>query len=172
MSDTTLDGTNVAICDWHGRVIWVGGRMALVQPGEFAWQYIVEEQQELCKIAVSRVVTLGEKQVLDCDNKNGDHFRVWAWPLNSPEMAICILSVIMPRELKLLSKRERETLSLLALGHDTNEIAEELEVSLSTVHTHLRRSREKTGSRNLESLAAFAARYCHPGQGTPPFDVR
>lgn len=172
MSDATLDGTYVAICDWHGRVIWVSSDKVLVQPGDDAWGHIAERQKEQCKIAFSRVATLREQQVLDCDNQNGDHFRAWLWPLQSPEMAVCILAVAMPRELQSLSKRERQTLGLLAQGHDTKEIAEELGVSLSTVHTHLRRSREKTGSRNLESLAAFAARYCHPGQDAPRPNAR
>lgn len=82
-------------------------------------------------------------------------------------MAICILSILMPKELASLSKRERETLDLLGHGHDTREIARELGVSLSTVHTHLKRAREKTGARNLESLATFVTRYCHTNQTAP-----
>jgi len=160
MSDTTLDGSYVVICDWHGHVIWLSTDTAKLTVNDYAWQYVVEEQQELCKTAFSRVVTLKETIVSDIENTKGDSFRCWLWPLNTPEMAVCILSMIMPKELKSLSKRERETLNLLAKGYATKEIAAKLDVSLSTVQTHLKRSREKTGSRNQESLAAFAARYC------------
>ena len=167
MSDPILDGSFVVICDWHGRVIWLNSDQPDLKVNDFAWRYIVDKQQEQCKTALSRVVTLRESQVYDCDNLKGDHFRCWMWPLQSSDMAVCILSTIMPRELKLLSKRERETLNLLAQGYDTKEIATQLDVSVSTVHTHLKRAREKTGSRNLESLAAFAARYCYTSTGGP-----
>ena len=140
MSDTTLDGSYVVICDWHGHVIWLSTDTAKLTVNDYAWQYVVEEQQELCKTAFSRVVTLKETIVSDIENTKGDSFRCWLWPLNTPEMAVCILSMIMPKELKSLSKRERETLNLLAKGYATKEIAAKLDVSLSTVQTHLKRS--------------------------------
>ncbi len=167
MPDTTLDGTYVTICDWHGRVVWLSGENMLLKSGEFAWQHAAEKQQEMCQAAISRVATLGEHQIIDCDNLKGDRIRSWMWPLQSPEMAICILSIAVPKELSSLSPREQETLGLLAKGHNTKEIAELRDVSVSTIHTHLRRAKEKTGCRNLESLTAFAARYCHPNRGAP-----
>ena len=172
MLDTTLDGTYVTLCDWHGRVIWLSGTKGRLKIGDYVWQYVAQEQQEHVKTAVSRVATLGELLNINCDNQDGEHIKSWLWPLLSPEMAICVLSIIMPKELFSLSKREMETLGLLALGHDTKEIAEELGVSVSTVHTHLKRSKEKTGTRNMESLAAFAARYCYPRLGASDRDQR
>jgi DNA-binding NarL/FixJ family response regulator len=41
----------------------------------------------------------------------------------------------------------------------TRDIAEELSIGLTTVHTHLRRSREKMGLLSAEALIGFAARY-------------
>jgi DNA-binding NarL/FixJ family response regulator len=41
----------------------------------------------------------------------------------------------------------------------TRDISAELEIGLTTVHTHLRRSREKLGLTSGEELIAFAARY-------------
>ena len=172
MTDTTLDGSYVVICDWHGRVVWLSNDQHLLQVSDYAWQHVIEDQQERCKTIFSRVVTLGEEQVLDFENRVGACFRCWLWPLQSPEIAVCILSIIMPKELTSLSKRERETLSLLAQGYDTKEIAAKLDVSVSTVHTHLKRSREKTGSRNQKSLAAFAARYCLTPKGAATRDIR
>jgi two-component system nitrate/nitrite response regulator NarL len=65
-------------------------------------------------------------------------------------------------ELSLLTARESECLELLAQGVDSREMARELDVSLSTVHTHLKHAREKLGLPNVESLISFAARYCYP----------
>ena len=77
-------------------------------------------------------------------------------------MAACILTKRIPTELRLLTVRESECLELLAQGFDTHEIGKELDVSLSTVHTHLKRAREKLGLSDIESLISFAARYCYP----------
>ena len=41
----------------------------------------------------------------------------------------------------------------------TRDIAKELDIGLTTVHTHLRRSRTKLGLPTAEALIAFAARY-------------
>jgi DNA-binding CsgD family transcriptional regulator len=160
MPDATLDGTYVCICDWHGRVIWISGDHPLAKPGDLVWQHLEDESQEMAKIGLARVVSLGEQATLELTNRRGDHFRSWLWPLQSPEIAVCVLSITIPKELGLLTDREREVLGLLALGHTTREIAKELDVSASTVHTHLRRAREKLSLPSVESLTGFAARYC------------
>lgn len=162
MSDATLVDTHVTICDWQGRVIWVSGNDLLTKPGDFAWQHLSEESHEPAKAAVARVVTLRETVVLESSNEQGQRFRAWLWPLHSPEMALCVLSVAIPRELSLLTARELETLSHLAQGLPTREIAARMDVSASTIHTHMRRVREKLDLPTIESLTAFAARYCHP----------
>lgn len=51
-----------------------------------------------------------------------------------------------------LSRREREVLELLALGHTNHEIADKLFVSVKTVETYRARIREKTG---LKSRADY-----------------
>lgn len=84
------------------------------------------------------------------------------WPLDSPDVAVCVLGMRIPAELGRLTKREKECLELLARGTETRDIAKQLDVSLSTVHTHLKRSREKLGLPNVEALISFAARYCYP----------
>jgi DNA-binding CsgD family transcriptional regulator len=134
----------------------------MLKPGEFAWANLAEEYQESAKATIARVVTLRENAHIELQNREGLCFRSWLWPLESPEIAICILSINIPKELSLLTDRERETLSLVAQGRSTREIAEELDLSVSTVHTHLRRSRKKLSLPNVESLTGFAARYCHP----------
>ncbi len=162
MPDMTLDGTVVAICDWRGRVIWISDNRPLAQLGDLAWQHLAEDCQEEAKIAFARVVSLREEATLELQNNLGQWFRSWLWPLASPEIAVCALSISIPDELRQLTAREREVLGLLAQGRNTREIAELLEVSSSTIQTHLRRSREKLSLPSVEALIGFAARYCHP----------
>ena len=161
MSDMTLDGTYVMICDWHGRIVWMSNAEEKVKPGELAWENLVEEDREHSRMAVARVVTLRESTSLEVRNLEGETYRVWLWPLHSPELAVCILAVSVPPELGSLTPREREILELLAEGCTTRDMAARLDVSLSTIHTHLRRCRQKLGLDSSESLTGFAARYCH-----------
>jgi DNA-binding CsgD family transcriptional regulator len=162
MHDAIIDGTCVSICDRRGQVIWRSGREAIGRPGNFAWQYLSKESVEKAKLAFAKVVSLREETSLEMENRRGKHFRAWLWPLDQPDIAVCILSVSIPRQLKDLTTREREILGLLAMGRTTKEIAEELDISASTVHTHLRRSRDKLSMTTVEALIGFAARFCHP----------
>ena len=57
-----------------------------------------------------------------------------------------------------LSPREREVLQLLAEGNSTREIANDLNVSVSTVETHRRQIKTKLGIENLADLIKFAIR--------------
>lgn len=171
MSDAKLYGTNVAICDWHGRVQWISGEETLISPGDFAWQALKTEAQEQAKATFAKVVALQDRCMLEVENLRGDFFRVWLWPLGTPEMAVCVLSIAMPVQLKLLSERERETLELLAVGNSTKQVAAQFDVSISTVHTYLRRCRQKLGLQNSESLVGFAARFCHPHRAAEAVQV-
>ncbi len=68
----------------------------------------------------------------------------------------------MPASLDNLSPRESECLELLAQGLDVRALAEKLDLSPNTVHTHLKGARDKLDLPNLESLISFATRYCFP----------
>ena len=57
--------------------------------------------------------------------------------------------------LQILSKREQEVVSLILQGKTTQETADALFVSLSTVKTHLQHIYEKAGVRNRAELAQF-----------------
>jgi DNA-binding CsgD family transcriptional regulator len=123
---------------------------------------MVAESQEDVKLALARVVALRETGQIEVFNRQGERFRAWLWPLDSPEVAVCLLGTLVPASLALLTDRERECLEWLAKGTDTREIAERLGVSLSTVHTHMRRARERLDLPSVEALISFAARYCYP----------
>lgn len=77
-------------------------------------------------------------------------------------MALCVLGVMIPADLARLTERERECLQWLGEGHATRDIAAQLDIGLTTLHTHLRRCREKLGLASSDALISYAARYCAP----------
>ena len=56
-----------------------------------------------------------------------------------------------------LSKKEREVVELIALGMDTEDIAEELDVSRASVRVKIQRIREKVGGDRMTDLPALVA---------------
>jgi DNA-binding CsgD family transcriptional regulator len=158
-SDVTLADTYVGLCDWHGRLVWKSGGGVRVQVGEFLWKNASKGSSDRMRAAVASVATLREHCTVEVESDRSEHFRVWMWPLDDPDVAICVLAIRIPSELALLSERERSCLRCLAQGKSTREIAKELNIGLTTVHTHLRRSREKLGLTSAEALIGFAARY-------------
>ena len=59
------------------------------------------------------------------------------------------------RPVQLLTARERAVVTLIAMGHETQEIAETLYVSPSTVRTHVRNSMAKVGAHTRAQLVAL-----------------
>ena len=57
-----------------------------------------------------------------------------------------------------LSGREREVLQLVAEGHTTKEIAEDLKLSTKTIDSHREHIMEKLGIRNIAGLTKYAIR--------------
>jgi DNA-binding CsgD family transcriptional regulator len=157
--NVTLADTYVVLCDWHGHVVWKSGAGDRIAIGEEVWKYASNRSRDILKGAVASVVTLREKCMIEVESDRDDHFRFWMWPLSDPEIALCILALRIPSELALLTDREKACLGCLAQGKSTRVIAKELEIGLTTVHTHLRRSREKLGLASGEALIGFAARY-------------
>jgi DNA-binding CsgD family transcriptional regulator len=158
-TDVTLDGTWVVLCDWHGRLVWKsapGERLAI---GDTLWKNASKRSMESVQSAVAGVATLRQQCMIEADNERGEHFRLWMWPLNDPDIAVCVLAMLIPGEISRLTDRERACMNCLAQGMTTRDIADELEIGLTTVHTHLRRSREKLGLTSGEALIGFAARY-------------
>jgi DNA-binding CsgD family transcriptional regulator len=158
-ADMTLADTYVGLCDWHGRVVWKSATGTRLQIGEELWKNAASRSRESLKTAVASVVTLRENCTIEIENQWQEHFRVWMWPLNDPDIAVAVLAMRIPSELALLTDREAACLRCLARGFSTRDIAKELDIGLTTVHTHLRRSREKLGLSTGEALVGFAARY-------------
>ena len=152
----------VMLCDWRGHCIWTSARNAQTKVGEFIWTHAAPASQEEMKSAFAKVVALRETVQLEVVNQHGARLKGWMWPLDSPDIAVCILGMPVPPNLALLTQRERECLELLAEGIETRELAGRLDVSLSTVHTHLQHTRTKLGLPSMEALISFAARYFYP----------
>jgi DNA-binding NarL/FixJ family response regulator len=60
------------------------------------------------------------------------------------------------RPTDVLSRREREVLTLLALGHTHRAVARRLEIGVKTVNTYRQRIAEKLGLLNRADIVAFA----------------
>ena len=112
---------------------------------------------------LGRVVALRESRELEVTDASGSRFRGWLWPLDSPEVAVCMLGKRIPTKLALLTQRERECLELLARGVETRLIAKQLDISVSTVHTHMKRPCEKLDLTSIEALDQLRPRGdCYP----------
>jgi DNA-binding CsgD family transcriptional regulator len=162
MIEGRLQHTFVMLTDWRGHVVWTSKFDALTKIGELAWAHLTPESKLRAAEAHAQVASLRRSQSVSVVNVDGEHFRCWMWPLETPEIAVCALGLQVPKELADLTEREMTCLQMLATGLPVAEIAQRLDVSVSTVHTHLKRSREALGVDNLESLISFAARYCYP----------
>jgi pSer/pThr/pTyr-binding forkhead associated (FHA) protein len=57
-----------------------------------------------------------------------------------------------------LSQREREVLALVAAGRTDDQVANELFISVKTVHSHLDKIRDKSGVRRRAELTRLAVR--------------
>lgn len=72
-----------------------------------------------------------------------------------------------------LTPREREVVTLIAMGRETGQIAQELHVSPETVRTHVRNAMSKLGAHTRAQLVAIALctdrtiHLPHLGEGTP-----
>ena len=162
MSKMSSSDVVVTLCDWRGYCIWLSVAAPRLKIGDFMWEHLDAKSQAKAKAAFSRVAALRESQQLEVENRDGERLHVWLWPLDSPDSAVCILGTRVTNELALLTARERACLELLSEGTETKSIAQQLDISLSTVHTHLKRAREKLRLPNAETLISFAARYCYP----------
>lgn len=152
----------VTLCDWRGHSIWSSGGDSWGVVGQHIWEHLTADSMEQAKHALGQVVAIRVPQLLDVVHKNGERMRGRLMPLDSPEIAVCLLGSRVPGNLQQLSQREREVLDWLAHGLEPRLIAEKLDISISTIHTHLKHAREKLAIPTLEALISFAARYCYP----------
>jgi DNA-binding NarL/FixJ family response regulator len=76
----------------------------------------------------------------------------------SPTLASYLLRADRSDAAYTLTKRERDVLALVAAGETDRDIAEQLMIAKTTVHSHLDRIRDKTGARRRAELTNLAHR--------------
>jgi DNA-binding NarL/FixJ family response regulator len=76
----------------------------------------------------------------------------------SPTLASYLLRAQKTASAFELTKRERDVLALVAAGEKDQDIAEQLFIAVTTVHSHLERIRDKTGARRRAELTNLAHR--------------
>jgi PAS domain S-box-containing protein len=93
--------------------------------------------------------------------------------LGGRDVAIAVVIAVEPEDelapstrLGELTPREREVVSLVALGNTSLQIAEQLVISPETVRTHVRNAMAKTGARTRAQLVAMALTDRHMTTGT------
>jgi DNA-binding NarL/FixJ family response regulator len=76
----------------------------------------------------------------------------------SPTLASFLLRADRSNATSTLTKRERDVLALVAAGETDQDIADQLMIAKTTVHSHLDRIRDKTGARRRAELTNLAHR--------------
>jgi DNA-binding CsgD family transcriptional regulator len=159
----------VTVCDPRGAMIWTNHPNPEYKAGTPIWEYAAAENRELVKDRVSRATFLNEPQEFDVSTDQDEHYHVWVWPMLTENLGVCLVGMRQPNEISRLAARERACLERLAVGCSTAEIAAEFDVSVSTVHTYMKRAREKLGLTSMEHLIAYASRYMpHAVKQAPP----
>lgn len=162
MTQQDAEPVFVLLLDWRGHIVWTSQQINPPTIGDLAWKRLVPESAEKAKEMHAKTASLRQPHSLVVVNEYGTHYRCWLWPLDTPDIAVCVLCREVPSALSELSEREMECLQFLSQGLPIREIAEQLSISINTLYTHLSRAREKLNLESLEALISFAARYCYP----------
>ena len=107
MSHVSSGDVSVMLCDWRGRCTWLSRDDVPLKVGDFMWEHLQTESQAKARDVFARVAALREGQQLEVENQLGERIRVWLWPLDSPDVAVCVLGTRVPNELAMLTARER-----------------------------------------------------------------
>jgi DNA-binding CsgD family transcriptional regulator len=156
-----LDDVFVAIYDWSGVVRWVSNDLAITKVGELGWADLPPHDCERFKEVFARTSTLHERHIVEIKSKHGLRYRIWMWSIGNPDLAVCSFSLLIPEDIERLTERERSFMELLAQGKSTKQIAMELDVSVNTVHAHIRNVKTKLALSSTKEVASYAARFFH-----------
>jgi len=103
-----------------------------------AMEFLLKDKAFGELVRAIRVVAQGGRYPADAPAGSREHLSAAASPLRA------------------LSKRERDVLLLMADGMTTKDIAERLDIGISTVETYRYRMKEKLGTVNLADLTRLA----------------
>ena len=157
--DSLLDDTIAYVSNAEGVVLWISHEEVFTKVGDYLWDHACPNDKPGFRTLFSRVVTSAAPQTGEGFNKAGAMFRGWGWSLNGAEHAVCALFIKIPNSIALLSDKERDLMGGLASGNSVKQLAEGSGISISTVHTRMRRIREKLDLKTQEALIGFAGRY-------------
>jgi DNA-binding CsgD family transcriptional regulator len=160
----------VAICDWTGIVKWLSNHTIKTQVGDLGWINMIPGDAERFKQAFARTATLHERHIVEIASLDGLRYRIWMWSIGNPDLAVCTFNLMIPTEVNLLTDREREFLTFLAQGLAVKEIALKLDVSINTVHAHMRNVKAKLSLGSPNEVIAFAARFFHQKADSVPVE--
>lgn len=155
----------VAICDWNGVVRWLSNHTVKTQVGDLGWSNMIPEDAERFKEAFARTASLREPRVLEIASLNGLRYRIWLWSVGTPELAVCTFNLLIPKAIEQLTDRESELMRNLAPGKALKEVACEMDISINTLHAHVRSIRNKLDLVSTNEVLAYASRFfSHPDQ--------
>ncbi len=114
----------------------------LQQQNKLSYVYILNEQEHVENLKDSHVIShySSETEISQIINKLKTHTHV----SKNQEQGGSI------------SRREKEVLTLVALGFSNKEIAEELSISVHTVISHRKKIVKKTGIKSISGLTMYA----------------
>lgn len=161
----------VAICDWNGTVKWLSNHSIKTQVGDLGWINMIPGDAERFKEAFARTATLHERHIVEIASLDGLRYRIWMWSIGNPDLAVCSFNLMIPTEVDELTEREREFLEFLAQGLAIKEIACKLDVSINTVHAHMRNVKAKLSLSSPNEVVAFAARFFHQKADQAPVEA-
>jgi len=151
----------VAICDWNGVVKWLSNHSIKTKIGDLGWSNMISEDAERFKEAFARTATLHERRTLEIMSLNGLRYRIWLWSIGNPELAVCTFNLLIPVQIESLTPRERELMENLATGSSLKQIALLMDVSINTLHTHMRNIKSKLELTESSEVVSFAAKFFH-----------
>ncbi len=149
----------VAICDWNGVVRWLSNHTIKTQVGDWGWSNMIPEDAERYKEAFARTASLREPRVLEIASLNGLRYRIWLWSVGTPELAVCTFNLLIPKAIEQLTVRETELMRNLSPGKALKEVACEMDISINTLHAHVRSIRNKLDLVSTNEVLAYASRF-------------
>lgn len=151
----------VMLHDHRARILWAShtapSEVSFV--GATPWQWYSPEEAERVKTAYSHAIALETPQELEAMallDGTARHWRIWIDPVNASPVVAITRAVQVREEIKLLTPREREILPLLAQDLTSEQIAQQLGISTTTVETHRNHLRQKLKTRSTAGLVRFA----------------
>lgn len=150
--------------DVEGRITWCSEYRCTPENdtlGRYAWELHAEDARELVRQKFEECQRTRETQTYRAATEFAGQrreFEARIYWVGVDGVGFCGLLTELAHELTLLSQQEQEVMRLLARGLEVKTIADEMNVTVSTAHTYLRRIRSKLNIEGHAGLIALAIR--------------